>query len=101
MAIASDRDSTTVRTEGGKEDVMVSCEGVEAVLTVKGQDKIFSGAGRPATTKKTERGFKRKEFALKAANNLIRSRESRRRDLRSDQNSVGGALKAWNRRGRR
>ena len=96
MAVASNWDPTAVRTEGGEENVMMACKSVNAVLTIKGHDEVLGGAGRPATAKETEGGFVGKKFALKAANNLVGTRQGGRRDLGTDKNGVCGALKTWN-----
>ena len=62
-----------VRAEGGKENVMMVCKGVETVLTIKGQDEILGGAGRPAAAQEAKWGFVGKKVMLKAMNNLVRA----------------------------
>ena len=75
---------------------------IEAMLTIKSENKIFRWSSRPTTTKKVERRFMCEELMLESTDNLIQMRKSHGRHIRTNKDDVHGALKMGDRRrGRR
>ena len=73
LAIPSNGGSPTVRAKWGEEDVMVASEDVKGMLTIKGQDEVLGGTGRPPTPQEAKGRFLGEEVALKATDDLIQT----------------------------